>query len=124
MFFQARSRFRKQDFAIKALNNTFVHAAIVCCDTLELKMSAEKDTDICQKVVNSTVDFLKVLSYGAQSTKSLRKEQLKPNLHPLLKESVIHFLCLLMTHRQLLNCRSEDNATDCITFDDAMDFLE
>ena len=77
---------RKQDFALKALNNAFVHAAIVCCDTLELAMSADKDIDIRQKVVNSTVNVLKVLSYGAQSTTSLRKEQLKPVLHPLLKD--------------------------------------
>ena len=76
---------KKHDFALKGLNNAFVHAAIVCCETLQLAMTADKDTDIRQHVINTTADTLKVLSYGAQSTNALRKDQLKPLLNPLVK---------------------------------------
>ena len=95
---------KQQDFALKGLNNIFVHAAIVSTELLQIALTADRSDDIRQKIVNTTVDAMKMLAYGAQTTNSLRKEQLKPVLNPLIKRK----LC------SKKNSVAEMNETHCL----------
>ena len=78
-------RAKKLDFALKGLNNVFVHGAVVACELMQIAKQAQKGQDIRQQIVNTTAEVMKFMAHGAQQTSVLRKEQLKPVLNPLVK---------------------------------------
>ena len=78
---------KQPDFALQGLNNIFIHAVIVSTDLLQA-LTADKTDDIRPKIVNTTVDAMKMLAYSTQTTNSLRREQLKPVLNPLIKRKL------------------------------------
>ena len=79
---------KNHDFALKGLNNAFTHAAIVATKIIDTCMSAGQDTDIRQRVLDMAVDNLRIASYGAQSTHSIRTEQIRPLIHPSVKNQL------------------------------------
>lgn len=79
---------KTHDFALRSLNHAFVQAAVTTSQLMDLCMTAEPQTDIRQKVIDSAVDTMRILSYGAQSSHQIRKEQVRPILPSAVKNKL------------------------------------
>ena len=79
---------KTHDFSLRALNNAFVQAASATTQLVELCMNTDNKTDIRQRVIDSAVDTLRILAYGAQTTHQIRKEQVRPILPPAVKNKL------------------------------------
>ena len=79
---------KTHDFSLRALNNAFVQAAAATTQLVDLCMNSDDKTDIRQRVIDSAVDTIRILAYGAQTTHQIRKEQVRPILPHAVKNKL------------------------------------
>lgn len=80
---------KRQDFALRGVNNAFVHAATTATKLMDLAITTTSKEDIRQQVVDLAVDCLKITAHGTQLLHTIRKD----NVSHVWKSGLQKYMC-------------------------------